>query len=425
MPFLGRLGSGAVARDRRPDTMVLMLPTTTDNGARLAAILPTGLAAVARGTGAAPPERIARAAEVAGERLPAIRSLVMVVVDGLGHANLGARAGHAPVLARLPRKRIETVAPSTTGAALTTLTTGELPGRHGLIGYRIRHPELGLVTTLKDWGGIVDRRAWQRATPLFADARELGARPVAIGRPAHATGGLTEAILSGAEYHPGQRIEDRFAVASRLLRAGDPLVAYLYIDELDRAAHEEGWQSGTWADRLERLDAALADLLRTLPGGTGVVVTADHGIVDVAPHRQVLMDADPDLLTGVAQIGGEPRFRSLYLEEGADPAAVARTWAEAEGARAWVATRDEAIASGCFGPVDPDVAPRLGDVIVAARGRVAYYCSDDDPQSLAMVGQHGSFSEDERGVPLSLAGALEGTGFAAAVGAVAATAPES
>ncbi len=397
-----------------------MLPTTTDNGARLAAILPTGLAAVAQGIGADPPERIAAAAEAAaGPRLPSIRSFVMVVVDGLGHANLGARRGHAPTLARLPRKRIETVAPSTTGAALTSLTTGELPGRHGLIGYRIRHPELGLVTTLKDWEGIADRRSWQRAEPLFGVARELGARPVAIGRPAHARGGLTEAILTGAEYHPGQRIEDRFAVASRLLREGDPLVAYLYVDELDKAAHESGWQSGEWAARLERLDAALADLLRTLSGDVGVVVTADHGIVDIAPHGQVMMDADPALLAEVEEIGGEPRFRSLYLREGADPAAVARVWAEAEGGRAWVSTRDEAIASGCFGPVAPEVAPRLGDVIVAARKQVAYSRSDDDPRALAMVGQHGSFSEEERGVPLVLAGALEGSGFAAAIGEAA------
>ncbi|GAB2552010.1 alkaline phosphatase family protein [Leucobacter ruminantium] len=389
-----------------------MLPTAADIGARLAAILPSGIAAVAKGIGAAAPGAVAFADS---ERLPALRSFVMVVVDGLGHANLSARRGHAPTLARLPRRRIETVAPSTTGAALTTLTTGALPGEHGLIGYRIRHPELGLVTTLKDWGGVADRRSWQRATPLFASAREAGARPVAIGRPAHAAGGLTEAILTGAEYHPGQRIEDRFAAMSRLLREGDPIVAYLYVDELDKAAHEQGWQSEAWTRRLEALDASLADLLRTLPGDTGVVVTADHGIVDVAPHQQVMLDADPSMLDGVAEIGGEPRFRSLYLDDGVDPAAVASRWAEAERGRAWVATRDEAIAAGVFGPVHAEVAHRLGDVIIAARKQAAYYSSADDPRSLAMIGQHGSFSEDERGVPLALGGALEGTGFAAAV----------
>lgn len=400
--------------------MEIMLPTTADNGARLAGILPSGISAVARGLGVDPRAALEISPGVPvpdTAKLPAIRSFVMIVVDGLGHANLQARKGHAPALAKLPKRRIETVAPSTTGAALTTLTTGRLPGAHGLIGYRIRHPKLGLVTTLKDWQGIEDRSAWQRATPLFTVASAIGARPVAIGRPAHATGGLTEAILSGAEYVPGQRIEDRFAAASQLLRRGEPIVAYLYIDELDKAAHEHGWQSDAWARWLERFDAELDAFLRTLPGDVGVVVTADHGIVDVGAHQQVMLDADTKLFADVDEVGGEPRFRSLFLRDGADAQAVAHLWAEAEGARAWVATREEAVASGCFGAVAPEVAQRIGDVVIAARKQVAYYSSADDPRSLDMVGQHGSFSEDERGVPLALAGALAGSGFASAVAA--------
>ncbi|WP_245907323.1 alkaline phosphatase family protein [Leucobacter massiliensis] len=393
---------------------------TADNGARLAAILPSGLASVARGLGAELPEplRFAEDPSVA-ERLPALRSFVLVVVDGLGHANLSAVRGHAPTLAGLQRRRIETVAPSTTGAALTTLTTGRLPGEHGLVGYRIRHPRLGLVTTLRDWEGIDDRAHWQRGVPLFGLAAELGARAVAIGRPAHASGGLTEAILSGAEYLPGARIEDRFALASALLRGGDPAVAYLYVDELDKAGHEHGWQSDKWLRRLEQLDGALAGFLRSLPGHTGVVVTADHGMVDVEPHQQIVLDEDPGMLEGVAEVGGEPRFRSLYLEDPARAPEVAARWAASEGDRAWVATREEAVASGCFGPLATGVADRLGDVLLAARRRVAYYSSADEPRSRAMIGQHGSFTEDERGVPLALGGALAGGGFGSAVAAAA------
>lgn len=411
--------------------MDFMLPIATDNGARLAAILPSGIAAVARGLGqdaeASLDQTLGAVRPGPGtvpfttDALPGIRSLVMIVVDGLGHANLKGRLGHAPTLSRLQQRRIETVAPSTTGAALTTLTTGRLPGAHGLIGYKIRHPENGLVTTLKDWAGIADRRSWQLATPLFEAARTAGARPVAIGRPAHAVGGLTEAILTGADYVPGQRIEDRFAAASALLRGSDPIVAYLYIDELDKAAHEAGWQSPQWVRRLEQLDASLDLFLRALPGDVGVIVTADHGIVDVSAHQQVMLDSSPELLRDVVEIGGEPRFRSLYLDPSSDPQSVAAQWAASEGSRAWVMTRDEAVASGMFGPVAPGVAARLGDVLIAARKNVAYYRSDDGPGALAMVGQHGSFSEDERGVPLMVAGALSGSGFISTVAEVART----
>ncbi|CAG7611073.1 hypothetical protein LEUCIP111803_01389 [Leucobacter soli] len=414
--------------------MVIMLPTVTDNGARLAAILPTGIAALARGLGADPAERLSTALGRSEqlldlpEALPSLTGFVMVVVDGLGTANLNAAKAHAPVLASLAAKRIETVLPSTTGAALTTLATGRLPGEHGLIGYRIRHPELGLRTTLKEWDGIDDVRSWQRAEPLWRLAEPMGARAVAIGRPAHAHGGLTEAILGGAEYHGAQTIAERFGVASRLLRAGDPLLAYVYIDELDRAAHHDGWQSAAWLQRLESLDAALGDFLQGLPGGVGVAVTADHGMIDVPPHRRLQLDAE-DGLDGlfrgagspVAEIGGEPRMRSLYLEPGADAATVAADLETALGKLAWVGTRDEAIEGGWFGRVVDEVAPRLGEVLIAARGQTAFTLSSDSPSALAMVGQHGGLSAEERGVPLALAGELAGTGFVSAMTRIAAT----
>ncbi|MBP1325196.1 hypothetical protein JOF28_000428 [Leucobacter exalbidus] len=405
-----------------------MLSIATDNGGRLAAIAPAGLAALARGLGHDPAATLADAfsrpispdAPQLGE-LPAIRSFVIIAVDGLGHANLGARIGHAPTLARMPRKRIETVAPSTTGAALTTLVTGQLPGTHGLLGYRIRHPELGLRTTLSEWDGIDDVRAWQRSEPLFHAAERLGAQPYVIGRPAHADSGLTRANLSGAEYLSGQRIEDRFAEAARVVRGGDPSFVYLYVDELDRAAHTYGWQSNEWVRRLEQLDASLDGFLRTLPADVGVVLTADHGIIDVAAHEHMMLDADPALMQGVTEVGGEPRFRSLYLDAGVDATQVARAWAENQGALAWVGTREEFIATGCFGDVDAQAAARLGDVLIAARKRVAYYLSTDDPAARDMIGQHGSFSEEERGIPLALGGALVGTPFASVVARAAAT----
>lgn len=403
--------------------MVLMLPTTTDNGARLAAILPTGIAALARGLGADPSEALGTALGAGAatapspESLPPIRSLILLVVDGLGHSNLREAKAHARTLAALPNRRIETVVPSTTGAALTTLTTGRLPGEHGLIGYRIRHPELGLVTTLKDWAHIADRAAWQRATPLFAQANALGVRTVAIGRPAHATGGLTEAILAGAEYSGGQTIDARFAIALRLARAGDPFLAYLYVDELDRAGHSEGWQSEQWLRRLEALDSAVARLLPALPADVGLVMTADHGMIDVGPERQVRIGRDA--LEGVAEVGGEARFRSFYLEPDARPAATAEALATSLGSTAWVGLREEAIDAGWFGPVHPSVAPRLGEVIAVARGGAALTLDTENSDVHAMIGQHGGLSDEERGVPLALGGGLAGTGFAAAVGETA------
>ena len=64
--------------------------------------------------------------------------------------------------------------------------------------------------------------------------------------------------------------------------------------------------------------------------------------------------------------------------------------------------------AGWFGPtMHPDVLPRIGDVLVAARKRVAYYDSRDTRSTgRNMVGQHGSLTADETRVPLLRFGAF-------------------
>src|SRR5690554_3612317 len=119
-----------------------MLPTPADNGMRLAAVLPNVLGSLAAGLGNGSVELRREASGVEHDRvsmlpevqrlLPAVRAMVVIVVDGLGHANLKASLGHARTLGSLQSRRIETVIPSTTDAALTTITTGRLPGTHGL-----------------------------------------------------------------------------------------------------------------------------------------------------------------------------------------------------------------------------------------------------------------------------------------------------
>lgn len=409
-----------------------MLPTATDNGGRLAAILPTGLLALAKGldrdlrevfrdaVGATDATISAEALSTVAELVPAIRSLVIIAVDGLGTANLKSRAGHAPTLSSLPLRRITTVTPTTTSAALTTLTTGRLPAEHGLIGYQIMHPKFGLLSPLRDWGQIDNARDWQRAEPLFGLAATLGVRPLAFGRPAHAGSGFTRAILTGAEIVPGEKIHDRMTAAKRQLETGEPTLAYVYIDELDRAGHGYGWQSEQWTRRLEQLDVALADFLTGLPADVGVVLTADHGMVDVQREQQVVFDLDDPIFEDVYAFGGEPRFRSFYLRSGADPHRLAAALTEIEGKRAWIATRDEAFTAGTFGPnLTEGVVDRVGEVILAARGQVAYYCTTDDPQAFDMIGQHGSLTDEEQGIPLVLGGKFVGSGFARAVETVA------
>lgn len=343
--------------------------------------------------------------------LPKVSAAVLVVVDGLGRSNLEQMRGHARFLSAADQITLDTVLPTTTGAALTSLMTGALPGEHGLIGYRIRDERDGsLRSTLSDWRGVDEAQRWQRAPALLTEAERMGLYPTAIGRRAHHGSGLSLSILQGAEYRSAETIAQRFSQATRALQAGSRLV-YVYIDELDRAAHGHGWKSDEWMHALEELDAQLRNFTLGLPADVGCIVTADHGVVDVPPEHHVLMDARPGLLDGVDAIGGEPRMRYLYLKSDqlvrVDD--LVTLWRAQEGMRATIMSKAEACSSGMFGAVDTDVRARLGDVIVAAEGAVAYYTGGaEDEASRRMIGQHGGISAEEREVPMLRLGAFAG-----------------
>ena len=368
-----------------------MLPAAKSHRFSLADVLPNCLEALAGRTG-----RLG---------LAPVTHAVVLVADGLGRTALEAHRGHARTLAsRLDADPpISAAFPTTTASALATLTTGTAPGQHGMVGYRVldsAHDRMvNQLTGLEE----LDPAAWQRMPTLFETSASAGVRAVAIGPPRHRESGFTAAVLRGAHYYGAAENAERFARARHELASAGPTLMYLYVSELDVEAHAHGLASARWVAALEALDAEVAALVAALGPRQGLLATADHGMVDVPADAQVVIPAE--LLAGVRHVGGEPRCLQLYLEEGANPDAVAGLWRDRESARAWVATREEAIAAGWFGSVDPVVLPRIGDVLVAARKDFAYYADPDDT-ARRMIGQHGSLTRDETEIPLLRFGAF-------------------
>lgn len=328
--------------------------------------------------------------------------MVVVLVDGLGAAALRARTGHARTLAARLTKATTMASgfPTTTAAALASLTTGLSSGTHGLVGYRVLDVANDrIVNQLSGWDAQMRPREWQPAPTVFELAVAEGVAATVIGPERYAKSALTEAILRGAQYHPARTIAERFAAARAELDRGGKRIVYLYIPELDQTAHAKGWESPEWTGYLELVDAEVAAFATGLRSGEGALLTADHGVLDVPAHQHVLLEDGP-LLEGVRFIAGEPRCLQLHVRPDARDRLLA-AWIDAEGSRAWVASKEEMIASGWYGEVTEVAAARMGDIFVAARKAIAYYDDRDPAKSgQAMIGQHGSLTPEELHVPL-------------------------
>jgi len=327
--------------------------------------------------------------------LPAARRTVVVLVDGLGATNLSFRSAHARHLGHLTRTDVSSGFPTTTASALTSLMTGVDPGLSGMVGYAVRDPHSGLVVNQLSGLDALDIPSWQPVPTLW----ELNADiPSAIvSSPRYRDSGLTRAILRGAPYVSAKGNDDRLRAVDEFFAEHRSGVVYVYIPELDMAAHASGVSSDQWIRRLEELDGFISDVSSRLQPRDGLLVTADHGVIDVPPSRHLLVPADSTLLDGVV-VGGEPRFLHLYCD---DPARTLALWSEAEVSRSHVATRDQAIEAGWFGAVADFARPRIGDVLVTPRTESVYYIDGvASAQSRAMVGQHGGLSRAETLVPI-------------------------
>ncbi|WP_349903020.1 alkaline phosphatase family protein [Parafrigoribacterium humi] len=376
-----------------------MLPATKSHRFSLADVLPSCLDALH-----SRPGRMGLA--------PASKAIVLLV-DGLGVSALAARSGHARTLAPLlgAGSTIRAAFPTTTASSIATLTTGESAGVHGLVGYTVLDAANDrVVNELSGWDERFDPQTWQRVRTLFEQAADEGIESFVVASESYRDSGFTRAVLRGAEFHSGKGVPGRLHEARRILDRSERCIVYVYVPELDKAGHAHGWQSPQWTHELEALDGAVKEFSGTLRPDEGLIITADHGMLDVPQSRHILFDADPGLVDGIRFVAGEPRCLQLHFEPDATREhrdTVLERWQASESSRSWVTSRDDAISSGWFGPaVDPQVVPRIGDLIVAARKAIAYYDSRATGQTgRSMVGQHGSWTQDETEVPLLKMGA--------------------
>ncbi|GGC99445.1 alkaline phosphatase family protein [Tersicoccus solisilvae] len=340
--------------------------------------------------------------------LPAATRVCVFMVDGMGHDQLTRRSAHAPVLRALlagdrgaATRVIDAAFPSTTAASLAALGTGLAPGQHGLVGYDVLDPDRDVVVNmLGGWDPAIDPARWQPHATVFERASaHVPVTTVSQARFEHS--GMTRAALRGARFLPASSLHAATAAATEALAPAGPHLLYLYANDLDKAGHRHGVDSVAWEHALEEVDGAVGRLLARLPRGTLLMITADHGMVDVDEAHRIDVSADPALMAGIRHTAGEPRLLQLYLAPGAEPAEVVTRWRERFGRVAWVTDRRSLIDAGHLGPVDPAVAPRIGDVLVLAREPVAFYDrSRVGENPLRMVGQHGSWTPAERRVPL-------------------------
>jgi len=327
---------------------------------------------------------------------------LLFLIDGFGFDTLSQYADVMPTMSRMfNHGLVQTSFPSTTATSLATLTTGELPGVHGMLGYTVQVPRSGgrLLNALK-WDERVDPENWQPVETLFQRASAIGISVTHVAAKRYENSGFTRAVFRGAEYKGANVVADLVSETKQALQK-TPSFVYLYVNDLDNAGHSDGVGSDKWIAALSAIDQMVSQLMKEVPKGTRIWVTSDHGMINV--QEKIIIGQDNSLLTGVSVIAGEPRARHLYLESDSVQARedAASLWQQYLQEKALVLTREQAISSDLFGAqLSADAVDRMGEVIAIARGGLVLLDPERADKEGAMVGHHGGDSEIESQVGL-------------------------
>jgi hypothetical protein len=339
--------------------------------------------------------------------------LVFVIVDGFGmnfvntlpedsfsrsHLALGSRAAF----------------PSSTGPNLFSFGRAEWPGQHGAIGWYVHLAELNARATLFPWVrtkddvnltdlGLTGENVWPGIPePLRFKRDSINFIP-SLFSDSVATGALhgRETVV-GYEDLPG--VIDK--VIERIRTASQPTYSHIFWPRVDNVSHEVGTGHADTLREVAFVDNELGRLSRSLPENAKLVVTADHGHLDMPEQRKFLIEPDDpltDLLVDAPS--GDERILMFHVITGQEDKFTSE-FQRRFGEHFLLLSAADVLAAELLGPdgVSEFTLPRLGIFMAIARYDAGMkFRRGSDGTGLTLNAQHGGLTPDEMLVPVIVA----------------------
>ncbi|WP_025745595.1 alkaline phosphatase family protein [Kallotenue papyrolyticum] len=366
-------------------------------------------------------------------------TVILLFLDACGWRFVEPRLSRTPLLqASAAGGRCALITaqfPSTTAAHVTTIHSGLPVGQSGIFEWFYYEPRLDALIaplmfsfagdqrreTLRA-AGIDPQQVFPAGQPtLYERLRDAGVesfvfqpREVAFSTPSRlATRGATVSAfrtLAEGLTNLRLRVEQQ--------QGQGPAYCFLYYPAFDALAHEYGPDAPQAQAELEMALWLIEETLRRPLDGhlrnALLVITADHGQVEVDPRTTIYLNREP-ALRGIERWlrtdqhgrplvpAGSARDMFLYIRP--ELLDEAQAWlSERLAGRAVVARVAELIAAGYFGPppVCAELPPRAGDLVILPFAGESVWWYEQDRFEQGFYGHHGGLTAAEMEIPLLL-----------------------
>jgi hypothetical protein len=361
-----------------------------------------------------------------------IENVVLLMCDGFGYNEWKRQTGKGFVGAMAKKgsvRPITTVFPSTTAAALTTVSTGLTPQEHGLPEWFVYMDELEEVvvtlpfTRLGDSGrdtlvGSYDPRSLFNGRTIFQKLRDRGVRCTSVTNRSLAQTAYSTVSRAGSDVVAYSTASDLSVSLRRLIeRARGRNMFYVYWSYVDTIEHMYGPNTDEAEVEASVISHALQEgFLSKLDRGaarrTMVVMTADHGQIAVSPEKTLYMNRWGSLMKAldrspsgkVIPPWGSARDAYLRVKEERLDETQEYLRKKLRGVASVLKTED-AVREGLFGINRPSrkFRRRIGNLMVLPHGTKTVWYRYRKRESLDLRGHHGGMHPDEMTIPLASA----------------------
>lgn len=361
-----------------------------------------------------------------------IDNLILLLCDGLGYNEWIRQTDKGfinSISAKGSVEPITTVFPSTTAAALTTISTGLTPQEHGLPEWFVYMDEIGDIIVTLPFTRVGDRgrdtlqgefnpTALFRGGTIFQRLKKEGINSVSLTNRALAYTSYSAVSRVGSDVLPYSSASDMTVSLRRLVeRARGKNLYYAYWSFVDTIEHIYGPNTDESHVETSLISHALQEgflskLDRDAARRTLIVVAADHGQLRVDPRRTIYMNRWRKLAKALALSPtgevippwGSARDAYLRVQEDRLDDTLKYLQQRLDGIAA-VMTTEEGIDMGLFGINRPSrmFRRRIGDIMILPYGASTVWYRYEKGDPLNVRGHHGGLSRDEMTIPLAVA----------------------
>ncbi len=332
--------------------------------------------------------------------------IILIVVDGLSYKFL-KECGQKSFLRKHVKNKISAAFPTTTAAANTVFHTGLPPQQTAITGWYMYFKEGDIIGAPLPF---VSRVGESPLSEIGLSGKDLFNFKSFFERIKVKSYAILYEKIIGSEfnktankkaneisYKTVKQFSKKIVNISKL--KGKKYI-FAYFPKVDTSMHKIGVTSRKTKKVFRKIDRAIKRISKKLKGkNVKIIVTADHGLVDINSENFINITNYPKLVNLLKMpLSGDPRVSYFFIKKGKKKE-FEKQAKKVFGKKCDILTRSEAIKKNYFGlfKENPKLKDRVGDYIIIPKKKYAVF---DFIKNNTFIGYHGGLSSEELYVPL-------------------------